>query len=79
MLMMWPCSQRRRRAFRVCWTPCNYAAYGLTISIAKTKVVVFGRGYLGCTWKVAGQDLKRSQSFPYLRMLLHEHQQIKPI
>ena len=56
------------------------AANGLTISIAKTEVVVFGGGYLWsyvCTCKVAGQDLKRSQSFAYLGMLFHEDRHIK--
>ena len=52
-------------------------ANGLTISIAKTEVVVFGGGYHMCTWKVAGQDLKRSQSFTYLGMLFHEDRHIK--
>ena len=53
------------------------AANGLTISVAKTEVVVFGGGYHMCTWKVAGHDLKRSQSFTYLGMLFHEDQHIK--
>ena len=45
--------------------------------IAKTEVVVFGGGYHMCSWKVAGQDLKRSQSFTYLGMLFHEDRHIK--
>ena len=45
------------------------AANGLTISVAKTGVVVFGGVYQKCTWKIAGQDLKRSQSFASLGML----------
>lgn len=49
----------------------------LTISIAKTEVVVFGGGYHMCTWKVAGRDLKGSQSFTYLGMLFHEDRHIK--
>ena len=53
------------------------AANRLTISIAKTEVVIFGEGYLLRTWKVAGQNLKRSQSFTYLGMLFHEDQHIK--
>ena len=36
------------------------AANSLTISVAKTEVVVFGRGYHMCARKIAGQDLKRS-------------------
>ena len=54
-----------------------YAAIALTISVAKTEVVVFGGGYHMCTWKVAGQDLKCSQSFTYLGMLFHEDRHIK--
>ena len=48
------------------------AGNGLTISIPKTKVVVFGGGHHGCDWKVAGQDLKRSQFSTYLGILFHE-------
>ncbi len=52
-------------------------ANGLTISIPKTEVVVFGGGHFPCTWKVAGQDLKRSRSFTYLGMLFHEDGHIR--
>ena len=48
------------------------AANGLTISIPKTDIVVFGGGHHDCVWKVAGQHLKRSKSFTYLGMLFHE-------
>ena len=50
---------------------------GLTISIHKTEVVVFGGGHFPCTWTVAGQDLKRSLSFTYLGMLFHEDVHIR--
>ena len=50
---------------------------GLTSTITKTEVVVFGGGELGCTWNVAGQKLKRRQSFTYLGMLFHEDRHIK--
>ena len=52
------------------------AANGLTISIPKTEVVVFGGGHHDCVWKVAGQHLKRSKSFTYLGMLFHEDSKI---
>ena len=39
------------------------AANGLTISIPKTEIVVFGGGHHDCVWKVAGQHLERSKSF----------------
>ena len=52
-------------------------ANGLTISIPKTEVVVFGGGYHVCTWRVAGHVLQRSQSFTYLGMLFHEDRNIK--
>ena len=52
------------------------AASGLTISVAKTEVVVCGGGYHMCTWTGAGQDLKRSQSFTCLGMLFHEDRHI---
>ena len=54
------------------------AANGLTISIPKTEIVVFGGGHHDCVWKVAGQHLKRSKSFTYLGMLFHEDSKIKP-
>ena len=53
------------------------AANGLTISIPKTEVVVFGGGHHDCAWKVAGQHLQRSKSFTYLGMLFHEDRKIK--
>ena len=53
------------------------AANGLTISIPKTKVALFGQGHHDCAWKVAGQDLKCSQSFTYQGMLFHEDEKIK--
>ena len=53
------------------------AANGLTISIPKTEVVVFGEGHHDCAWKVAGQHLKRSKSFTYLGMLFHEDSKIR--
>ena len=53
------------------------AANGLTISIPKTEVVVFGGGHHDCVWKVAAQHLKRSKSFTYLGMLLHEDSKIR--
>ena len=53
------------------------AANGLTISVPKTEVVVFGGGHHDCAWKVADQHPKRSQSFTYLGMLFHEDRQIK--
>ena len=53
------------------------AANGLTISIPKTEVVVFGGGHHDCVWKVAGQHLKRSKSFTYLGMLFHEDSKIR--
>ena len=52
-------------------------ASGLTISIPKTEVVVFGGGHHACAWAVAGQQLQRSQSFTYLGMLFHEDRHIK--
>ena len=52
-------------------------ANGLTISIAKTEVVVFGGGHHACVWTVARQQLQRSQTFTYLSMLLHEDRYIK--
>ena len=52
-------------------------ANGLTLSTPKTEVVVFGGGHFPCTWKVAGQDLKRSRSFTYLGMLFHEDGHIR--
>ena len=52
------------------------AANGLTISIPKTEVVVYGGGHHDCVWKVAGQHLKRSQDFMYLGMLFHEDSKI---
>ena len=57
-----------------------YAANGLTISIPKTEIVVFGGGYHECVWKVAGQHLKGSKSggsFTYLGMLFHEDSKIR--
>ena len=45
-------------------------ANGLTISIPKTEVVVFGGGQYDCAWKVAGQHLKCSQPFTYLHTLI---------
>ena len=42
------------------------AANGLTISIPKTEIVVFGGGHHDCVWKVAGQHLKRSKSFTWV-------------
>ena len=48
---------------------------GLTISISKTEVVVFGGGHQQCQWHVGG--LKRSESFIYLGMLFHEDRHIK--
>ena len=45
---------------------------GLTISIPKTEVVVFGGGHQQCQWHVGGHRLKRSKSFIYLGMLFHE-------
>ena len=53
------------------------AANGLTISIPKTEIVVFGGGHHDCVWKVAGQHLKRSKSFTYLGMLFHEDGKIR--
>ena len=53
------------------------AANGLTISIPKTQIVVFGGGHHDCIWKVAGQHLKRSKSFTYLGMLFHEDSKIR--
>ena len=53
------------------------AANGLTISIPKTEIVVFGGGHHDCVWKVAGQHLKRSKSFTYLGMLFHEDSKIR--
>ena len=53
------------------------AADGLTISVTKTEVVVFGGGHHGCAWKVAGRHLKRSQSFTHLGMLFRENRKIK--
>ena len=52
------------------------AANGLTISVPKTEVVVFGGGHHDCAWKVAGQHLTCSQSFTYLGMLFHEDRNI---
>ena len=56
------------------------AANGLTINVPKIEVVVFGAGHHDCAWnfhRVAGQDLKRSQSFTYLGMLFHEDKKIR--
>ena len=50
---------------------------GLTISIPKTEVVVFGGGHLQCQWHVGGHRLKRSECFIYLGMLFHEDRHIK--
>ena len=50
------------------------AANGLIVSIPETEVVVLGRD---CAWKVAGQELKSSQSFTYLGMLFHQVRKIK--
>lgn len=46
------------------------AANGLIIGVAQTKAVVFRGACLSCTKKIAGQDLKSSQSFTYLDLLL---------
>ena len=54
-----------------------HAANGLTISIPKTEIVVFGGGHHDCVWMVAGQHLKRSKSFTYLGMLFHEDSMIR--
>ena len=53
------------------------AANGLTISVPKTEVVVFGGGHHDCAWKLAGQHSIRSQSFTYPGMLFHEDRKIK--
>ena len=50
---------------------------GLTISIPKTEVVVFGGGHQQCQWHVGGHCLERSESFIYLGMLSHEDRHIK--
>ena len=50
---------------------------GLTISVLKTEVVVFGGGHQQCQWHVGGHRLKRSESFIYLGMLFHEDRHIK--
>ena len=50
---------------------------GLTISIPRTEVVVFGGGHQQCQWHVGGHCLKRSESFIYLGMLFHEDRHIK--
>ena len=50
---------------------------GLTISVLKTEVVVFGGGHQQCQWHVGGHRLKRSESFIYLGMLFHEDRRIK--
>ena len=52
-------------------------ANGLTISVPKIEVVVFGGGHHARAWKVAGQHLIRRQSFTYLGMLFHEDRKIK--
>lgn len=67
ILMMLHCSQHQHsrhltvldsmQSFRV--------AKGLTISIPDTKATLFPM----CTWKVAGQDLRRNQSFTYVGVL----------
>ena len=53
------------------------AANGLTISIPKTDILVCGGGHHDCAWQVAGQLLKRSQTFNYLDMLFHKERKIK--
>ena len=50
---------------------------GLTISIPKTEVVVFGGDQQQCQWHVGSHRLKRSESFIYLGMLFHEDRHIK--
>ena len=50
---------------------------GLTISIPKTEVVVFGVGHQPRQWHVGSHRLKRSESFIYLGMLFHEDRDIK--
>ena len=51
-------------------------ASGLTTSIPKTEVVVFGSGHHDCAWAAAGQQLQRSQSFTYLSMF-HEDRRVE--
>ena len=50
---------------------------GLTFSIPKTEVVVFGGGHQQCQWHVGGHRLKRSKTFIHLGMLFHEDRHIK--
>ena len=45
---------------------------GLTISVAKSEVVVFHGASLAGAWSVGGQALPRSQSFKYLGLVFHE-------
>ena len=50
---------------------------GLTISIPKTEVVVFGGGHQPCQWHVGPHRLKHSKAFIYLGMLFDEDGHIK--
>ena len=53
-----------------------YNCAGLTISVAKTEVVVFhGMGVSG-VWSVGGHLLPRSESFKYLGLVFHESGQV---
>ena len=52
-------------------------ANGLTISVLKTEVVVFGGGHQQRQWHVGGHRLERSESFIDLGMLFHEDRHIK--
>ena len=45
---------------------------GLTISIAKSEVVVFHGTSTGRVWSVCGRPLPQSQSFKYLGLVFHE-------
>ena len=74
MLMTLRCYHPRHRGCSSCWVTMHLfcVTNGLTISIPKTEVVVFGGGHQQSQWHVGGHRLKHSDSFIHLGMLFHE-------
>ena len=52
---------------------------GLTISVAKTEVVVFHESGVQGGWSLQGNFLPRSQSFRYLGLVFHEYGEPGPM